>query len=934
MVLEEEDEEVQARPTNVDPPSTRTVPRNTTVPTYATPGKPSTAVPTPATHTAPPPPPFVTPAARGVASDLHETTPLLTVVPPIDPPLLDPRLPESSRDGANPETDASVDSDTSAPKQVRFDAHVSPAPAEAARTGLVSRRGGRMASPARRRPIPPSSTGADAAGAAGSPSTVSSPLAATVLEYQTFRSPSRKNDEVPSLCSIHSGGGPLGNRTESFPNHQDKAPADSISCDPSEENTTSPLATDSRKDSVSFSPKMNDETTAADHRSTTPTDFSVQRLPKLDTDASQPTKTPSVFLSPSPSSRPLPEASSFEENKGSHAAVEGGGDAKPSPRHERNLATPTDFAWDYGRGPPTSTGSFDHSNVLAWLQSPTANGFFSPGGYGSIVNTPHTGIPRTPGTPTVSTSFFFTDVATLPRGNDLTPRNGDGGETPVRDGSRRSASHGISSIICISPLASAKVRGSTTSTPMNLKDVFASPREKSRMRGLPLLNDTPAKRQQLRVPRRSSSKDPSVDAVHLAERDLMEDEDLSVLLQLASNTPQHREPDGAHGNGVDPVFRSPDYRKNIGDDESGENLPTLQLPMIGNGRHDELLSSRLAQKSRSRDLGDADDFAPPPHLGMRSTSSSGSKEAYAKVLSLPNRSGSGKVNKSEGQAASNQYPTHPSYPQPISSQDHSSYYSMPHGVPSGPSGSMRISMGGPPPTAAGKGSPSRPHGGRSPHDAPHPYHDYSTHNGMQYPSQHPMYSQYAPYGTYPYAYPPLRQMPMYSAQHPSAGPTTPLKKSVVKMKSGTKRPLTEKLALGSAKKQRKSPSASAKKKNKSPQITDKAELQKAADAIRAVNAASGGKNDKAAALAAAILRGVTMRPSGKWQAQLYFSGKSRYIGVFDTREKAALAYEIAREKLKAGGGEGAGSQSPKTTENLVNTARKAAFDGVNEKLAK
>lgn len=260
MVLEEEDEEVQARPTNVDPPSTRTVPRNTTVPTYATPGKPSTAVPTPATHTAPPPPPFVTPAARGVASDLHETTPLLTVVPPIDPPLLDPRLPESSRDGANPETDASVDSDTSAPKQVRFDAHVSPAPAEAARTGLVSRRGGRMASPARRRPIPPSSTGADAAGVAGSPTTVSSPLAATVLEYQTFRSPSRKNDEVPSLCSIHSGGGPLGNRTESFPNHQDKAPADSISCDPSEENTTSPLATDSRKDSVSFSPKMNDET--------------------------------------------------------------------------------------------------------------------------------------------------------------------------------------------------------------------------------------------------------------------------------------------------------------------------------------------------------------------------------------------------------------------------------------------------------------------------------------------------------------------------------------------------------------------------------------------------------------------------------------------------------------------------------------------------
>lgn len=99
-----------------------------------------------------------------------------------------------------------------------------------------------------------------------------------------------------------------------------------------------------------------------------------------------------------------------------------------------------------------------------------------------------------------------------------------------------------------------------------------------------------------------------------------------------------------------------------------------------------------------------------------------------------------------------------------------------------------------------------------------------------------------------------------------------------------------------------------------------------------MNQASGGKNDKAAALAAAILRGVTMRPSGKWQAQLYFAGKSRYIGVFDTREKAALAYEIAREKLKTekSSAEG-GVLSPKRTESAVNAARKAAFEGVNER---
>jgi hypothetical protein len=34
--------------------------------------------------------------------------------------------------------------------------------------------------------------------------------------------------------------------------------------------------------------------------------------------------------------------------------------------------------------------------------------------------------------------------------------------------------------------------------------------------------------------------------------------------------------------------------------------------------------------------------------------------------------------------------------------------------------------------------------------------------------------------------------------------------------------------------------------------------------IRAANAAAGGKNNKAAEKAAAISRGVTLRPSGAW----------------------------------------------------------------------
>lgn len=56
---------------------------------------------------------------------------------------------------------------------------------------------------------------------------------------------------------------------------------------------------------------------------------------------------------------------------------------------------------------------------------------------------------------------------------------------------------------------------------------------------------------------------------------------------------------------------------------------------------------------------------------------------------------------------------------------------------------------------------------------------------------------------------------------------------------------------------------------------------------------------KAATLAEALLRGVTVRPSGRWQAQLYYAGKSRYLGVFDTREEAAYAYEVARDFLQA-----------------------------------
>ena len=62
-----------------------------------------------------------------------------------------------------------------------------------------------------------------------------------------------------------------------------------------------------------------------------------------------------------------------------------------------------------------------------------------------------------------------------------------------------------------------------------------------------------------------------------------------------------------------------------------------------------------------------------------------------------------------------------------------------------------------------------------------------------------------------------------------------------------------------------------------------------------------------------------------------------YIGVFDTREKAALAYEISRDKLKSqeaavlGTTAGASNRtlSSEQAQDMVAVARKAAFDGVH-----
>mmetsp|Transcript_26204 Transcript_26204/g.34849 ORF Transcript_26204/g.34849 Transcript_26204/m.34849 type:complete len:1547 (-) Transcript_26204:183-4823(-) len=272
----------------------------------------------------------------------------------------------------------------------------------------------------------------------------------------------------------------------------------------------------------------------------------------------------------------------------------------------------------------------------------------------------------------------------------------------------------------------------------------------------------------------------------------------------------------------------------------------------------------------------------------------------------------------------------------------------------------------------GAGGPHRPPPPGMPPAAPHPSHGHYQHQHRhppphipphhhmpQHPSQHPPHHYHMHSG--PASHLPPYPMPHHPPHHPmalyghhstaepqqtkgvSAKGSNQKKSSKAKSpKTGTKR-LSELDCKGSVptgvKKAKKSGKTGKKPKTAAATAAAAAaahnpvDRQKAAAAIAAVNAASGGKNDKAAALAAAILRGVTMRPSGKWQAQLYYAGKSRYIGVFDTREKAALAYEIAREVLKSDNKSPAdqSAQSLKATETAVNAARKAAFEGVNEK---
>ena len=74
-----------------------------------------------------------------------------------------------------------------------------------------------------------------------------------------------------------------------------------------------------------------------------------------------------------------------------------------------------------------------------------------------------------------------------------------------------------------------------------------------------------------------------------------------------------------------------------------------------------------------------------------------------------------------------------------------------------------------------------------------------------------------------------------------------------------------------------------------------------------------------------------MRPSGKWQAQIYFAGKSRYVGVFDTREHAGVAYKVFYDYIK----QFKGKVLPKEeVEKIVNQGRIDAHNSAMKQIVR
>lgn len=526
---------------------------------------------------------------------------------------------------------------------------------------------------------------------------------------------------------------------------------------------------------------------------------------------------PSIFLSPYLPS--LPDALDKKTSSFTSAAMSGKPTGAHSGPEDRRVAgggiTPTNFATDFGKH---DLNDDNLNNVLPWL-SPNAYGLFSPTGGLTASITP-SGLNRTPNP------------------NALT----DDAQRFSLPFDKKEAGGGL--MICVSPLA--RKNGSVNKTkqpetPINFHDVFASPKGDGRSKfqtaasnEIPTITDSNDKVANLSLQK------------HLAERDIMEDEDLNVLLKLAETTPR-RQADGKGSSGTR-VFRGAGGSFAYPASQPVGPPPFLHLPIIAK------TSGSSAKKGGAALTAGAAKKAPP-----KKRKNAQGKGAAAKVSTKAAVSG-----------------------HPMPSHQPPGYY---------PPYSMHTS-------------------------APYPY-SYATNGRNAHPPPPYMY----PNVSVPAGAETVKGLKKKSAK------TAKTASKATAASTGTKRSMSTTAAAN--KKSKKSAGRGrgpGKKKAVHHAASGQLDKQKAAETISAINSASGKKNDKAASLASAILRGVTMRPSGKWQAQLYFAGKSRYIGVFDSREKAALAYEIAREHLQNKSVSGS-----KDTDAHVNAARKAAFEGVNEK---
>ena len=159
----------------------------------------------------------------------------------------------------------------------------------------------------------------------------------------------------------------------------------------------------------------------------------------------------------------------------------------------------------------------------------------------------------------------------------------------------------------------------------------------------------------------------------------------------------------------------------------------------------------------------------------------------------------------------------------------------------------------------------------------------------------------------------LHPQPVQSFAHQKIKASAPKQKKVQKRKSNpTKPPKSTPKNDATYKRQ-----AQQKQKSAQPKKTSNATAQETNDAADV----SLGKYGA---------RGITMRPSKKWQVQYFYHGKSRYIGVFKSKTIALAAYETTREIL---GGNRHSSLTDEEVNSNLQSARKAVFDALRTEKA-